>query len=555
MHQNIKKYNDRTYIKTSKGIITYGEFGREVASWQNHLLNLGIKKGDRVGIISEKNSEQLKAFYAIWSIGGVAVPVNESLGREETEFIIGDSSPALILTSRKFYSKVSDIFSRVLTFDRMGEESIEEDLSKTDISPNELAALIYTSGSTGNPKGVMLTHGNLVVNGRSAIDFVDICKTDSFYSLLPFWHAFALTVEVVIPMETGASVCFAVGQRDFVKNIPAFEPSILLVVPRILEIMKGGILKKVTGSGKASHLLFDRAHKITSHMEGFSKPVRSLVEKPLQKLIFSRVKDTFGKNFRFFISGGAPLDMGLQTFFSNMDIPVLQGYGLSETSPIVSVDNPNRITRGSVGPLLDWMTPERGGDFAFLSDKGEISRDIEGELLVKGDCVMAGYWNFQDATAKEIENGWLHTGDVGYLDKDGKLHIKGRRSNMIVLAGGEKVHPEHIEDVLKKSHYIDDVMVMGEKCKNLYACVTVPEEYAGHCPTTLKEDIWREIKKHTLHLASYQKPKDFIILPNFTPENGTYTGTMKIRRHTIKKLHRKEIRSLLKSVGEEKETA
>ena len=555
MQSSIEEYNDRPYIKSPKGVVTYKEFGGEVASWQKHLLNLGIKRGDRVGIISEKSPEQLKAFYAIWSLGGVAVPINESLGREETKFIIEDCSPALILTSKKLNSKVREIFSEVLTFDEIGGEPIEEDLHVEDLSPHELAALIYTSGSTGNPKGVMLTHRNLTVNGRSAIDFVGIHKTDSFYSLLPFWHAFALTVEVIIPMETGASVCFARGQRDFVKNIPHFKPSILLVVPRILEIIKGGIIKKISAGGRGAAVLFETAHKTASHTEGPLKPVRSLVNRILQKTIFKRVKNSFGENFRFFISGGAPLDTELQRFFNNMDIPVLQGYGLSETSPIVSVDHPHHITRGSVGPLLDWMKPEKGGDFAFLSDKGEISRNIEGELLVKGDCVMAGYWNFQDATAKEIENGWLHTGDVGYLDEGDKLHIKGRRSSMIVLAGGEKVHPEHIEDILKKSHYIDDVMVMGEKCKNLYACITLPEEYLDHCHTTLKKDIWKEIKKHTLHLAPYQKPRDFIILPNFTPENGTYTGTMKIRRHTIKEVHREEIRLLLKSVGEEKETA
>lgn len=535
--------------------MTYGDFGREVVSWQKHLLELGIKRGDRVGIISEKSPEQLKAFYAIWSLGGVAVPVNESLGREETAFIIGDSSPTLILTSRKFRSKVAEIFSQVLTFDEVGGESKDEDLHVEEVFPDDLAALIYTSGSTGNPKGVMLTHRNLAVNGKCAIDFVGINRKDSFYSLLPFWHAFALTVEVVIPMETGASVCFAGGQRDFVKNIPSFEPSIILVVPRILEIMKGGITKKVSGAGSRARSLFEGAHRVASSVEDSIKPIRIPIGKLLQKTIFGRVRETFGGNFRFFISGGAPLDRELQAFFNNMGMPVLQGYGLSESSPIISVDHPDRITPGSVGPMLDWMTPQGGGDFTFLSDGGDMSKEVEGELLVKGDCVMAGYWNFQDGTAKEIVDGWLHTGDVGYLDEDGKLHIKGRRSNMIVLAGGEKVHPEHIEDILKKSHYIDDVMIMGEKCKNLYACVTVPEEYTDHCPATLKEDIWREIKEHTLHLAPYQKPKDFIILPGFTPENGTYTGTMKIRRHTIKELHRKEIRSLLKSVGEERETA
>lgn len=563
MHMNLNtafldavdKYKDNIYIKTPEYQLTYGEFYLRVASLHNHLKEMGVEAGNRVAIITEKSPEQLTAFYAVWSLGGIAVPINESLGKEETRFILEDCDPVVTITSPKFFTATQGLISPVVSFEFLDEDLSERGFTPADLKPQDLAALIYTSGSTGNPKGVMTTHENFIVNARSAADYVGIDASDSFYSLLPFWHAFALTVEVIIPVITGAGVYFAKGQRDFAKNIPNYEPSIILAVPRILEVFKGSILKKVASDEKTEKI-FKKAHDFMDSLEESSSLIKKSAGRLIQKLIFKKVRSGFGGNFRFFISGGAPLDRGLQTFFGNMGINITQGYGLSETSPIISVDSPENLSLGSVGPILSWMTPEMGGDFTFMDDNGNKGKDLEGELLVKGRCVMKGYWNYTDGTAKTTdEDGWLHTGDVGVLDDQGKLYIRGRRSNMIVLAGGEKVHPEHIEDLLKKSEHIDDVMIIGEKCKNLYACVTVPEESFTLCNDSLRDSLWSEIKTHTRHLAPYQKPKDFIVLPNFTPENGTYTGTMKIRRHVIKEIHKNEIRSLLKSSKEEAETA
>jgi len=551
MLNNINSNSDKIYIKTSDEEISYKKFFQSIKSWQNFLILKEIKKGDRVALISEKSYDQLTAFYAIWSLGGIVVPVNESLGELETTFILKDSSPKLVITSDKFLQSVRKITHSAISFNEFRDHSYKGELISVEVSSDDLAALIYTSGSTGNPKGVMTTHNNFITNAASAVDFIGIFSTDSFYSLLPFWHAFALTVEVVIPMYTGATVCFAKGQRDFAKNIPVFEPSIILAVPRILEVIKSNILKKVSANGKRTEEIFHKAHNFLLSIKEDRRTLKVVSGKIIKNIVFKKIRENFGVNFRFFISGGAPLDRGLQEFFSNMDVPVTQGYGLSETSPIISVDSPNSVNLGSVGPILSWMTPEKNGDFTFLDENGKTGKDLEGELLVKGSCVMAGYWNYSDNTAKTTDDlGWLHTGDVGFLDKDGKLFIKGRKNNMIVLAGGEKVHPEHVEDLLKKSDYIDDIMVIGEKCKNLYACITIPEEFQSTCHTTLKRSIQDEIKIYTKHLAPYQKPKDFLFLPNFTPENGTYTGTMKIRRHVIKELHEKEIKTLLSSARE-----
>lgn len=548
--ENTKKNKDSLYIKTSELEVTFGEFYNKVVSWQDTLIKNNIKKGDRVAIISEKCPDQLTAFYSIWSLGAIVVPINESLGSEETKFILTDSKPILTLTSNKFFNSTKKIIAPVISFDSF--EGKDGKYKLVEVESDDVAALIYTSGSTGNPKGVMSTHDNFIVNASTAADYAQITDSDSFYSLLPFWHSFALTVEVAIPMLKGASVYFAKGQRDFAKNIPDFKPSIILAVPRVLEVIKSSILKKVSASPKIEKV-FKGAHSFMDSVDDSRNPLKKIAGRSMQNIIFKKVRATFGENFRFFISGGAPLDSALQSFYVNMGLVVIQGYGLSETSPIISVDSFLKTTAGSVGPVLSWMTPELGGDFTFIDDKGNTGKDLEGELLVKGRCVMKGYWNYSDSTAKLTDkSGWLHTGDVGVLDKNGKLFIKGRKTNMIVLAGGEKVHPEHIEDILKKSDHIEDVMILGEKCKNVYACVTVSEDFYIECSITLKKNIWREIKDHTAHLAPYQKPKDFIILPNFSQENGTYTGTMKIRRHVIHDIHQEEIRLLLPSAKQER---
>ena len=548
--ETTKKNKESLYIKTTQSEMTFGEFYNKVISWQGALIENNIKKGDRVAIISEKCPDQLIAFYSIWSLGAIVVPVNESLGSKEIEFILSDSNPSLTLTSSKFFNSTKKLVTSVINFnsfeDKKGKYKI------IDVDKDDVAALIYTSGSTGNPKGVMSTHDNFIVNATTAADYAEINTQDSFYSLLPFWHSFALTVEVVIPMIKGASVYFAKGQRDFAKNITDFKPSIILAVPRVLEIIRSSILKKVSTSPKVERI-FKKAQSFMDSIDKSSNPFKKIAGKAIQNIIFKKARATFGENFRFFISGGAPLDRALQNFYVNMGLIVIQGYGLSETSPIISVDSFLNTTAGSVGPILSWMTPEFDGDFTFMDDKGSIGKDLEGELLVKGRCVMKGYWNYSDSTAKLTDkSGWLHTGDMGVLDKEGKLFIKGRKTNMIVLAGGEKVHPEHIEDTLKKSEHIEDVMILGEKCKNVYACVTVPQDFSIECSATLKDNIWKEIKEHTAHLAPYQKPKDFIILPNFSQENGTYTGTMKIRRHVIRELHKEEIKLLLPSTKKER---
>ena len=235
-----------------------------------------------------------------------------------------------------------------------------------------------------------------------------------------------------------------------------------------------------------------------------------------------------------------------------MGVLVVVGYGLTETSPVLGANLPHMHRLGSTGKVFPWLLPEYGGDYTFMDEEGHMGKDVHGQLLVKGDCVMKGYWRHTDASAKTMVDGWLNTGDVGHCDKDGFMYIHGRKGNMIVLIGGEKLHPEHVEDAVKQSPLITEAMVIGEKCKNVYVLVNVDSETAKKTsPEDLRKMVREEVQQRTAHLAAYQKPKDVLILPDFTMDNGMLTGSLKIRRYNIMNAYKKEIEDFLRGNGEE----
>jgi long-chain acyl-CoA synthetase len=355
-------------------------------------------------------------------------------------------------------------------------------------------------------------------------------------------------------MLSGGSIGFADNQRVFVSNIPLFKPTIILAVPRILEMIKLNIEKQIKEAGEEAKATYEKLLAIAPSIKGDSydfqpnpeyKPIYDMIDEKLLK----KIRAVFGENFREFISGGAGIDINLQRYFNYIGLPIMQGYGLSETSPVISVDQIKTYQFGSSGTLVEWIKPENGGDYTFLDENGNMGKELTGELLVKGDCVMKGYWNHSDESAKIMENGWLHTGDMGYV-KDGKIFISGRKTNMIVLKGGENIHPEHIENELKKSEHIDDVMVIGDGYKNLYVCLTVPEEYDEMHEKELNILLKSEVKRLTSHLAPFQKPRDVLVVPRFNVEDGTYTGTLKVRRHKVNLRDKNKIDDFLTKIGE-----
>ena len=565
LEESSRKYADKTFLRFLDGDrlvnVDFSEFAGQVRDWAAALRSRGVQPGDRVGIITPKSPSQVRAFYSCWWLGAVAVPICESLGDLEMGFIIRDSEPKLILADATMADKVlancGD--TPVIEFTDLAlSANAHADLTLYATEDDALAALIYTSGSTGMPKGVMLSHKNFHVNASSALETVQIRKDDVVISLLPYWHSFALVVEVVIAMLAGSLVIIPKDKRDFRRNMSLYRPTIILMVPRVAEALRTGIEKRIAETSPKVQQLFARAiynasRICTAGPRLHGGLLRMAAHRAFyDKLVFRKIRQRFGGNVRFMVSGGAPLDIEHQIFFKYLGLPICQGYGLTESTPVISANSPEVHKLGSSGPMLSWLRPENGGDYTFLDEQGNVGKELKGELLVKGDCVMKGYWRHTDASAKTLADGWLHTGDMGYVDSDGFLFLQGRQGNMIVLVGGEKLHPEHIEDTIKTCELVTEAMVIGESCKNVYVCVNVDTDLvAGAAEGAALAKLRRQIAEKTGHLAAYQKPKDVLILPELTIDDGTLTVTLKVRRHKVWERHGDRIREFLRSCGEE----
>lgn len=540
---------------------TFAEFRQHVERWAGFLAARDVEPGDRVAFLTPKSPNQTFAFYAAWWLGAIAVPVSESLAEREMAFVLADCEPKIVLVDETMEAPVRALAEnqpwRVFRFRDARAHDGDRRPEPVGADPESTAALIYTSGSTGMPKGVMLSHRNIVANGNSAVETIRLRETDTFVSLLPYWHSFALTVEVVIAMMVGFRVTIPKDRRDFAKNVGEYQPTIVLLVPRIAAALLAGIRKKLADAPRPLAALFalalNNAANIFHHGPGLrGNPLRRLLHTALfNPILFRKVRRRFGGHLRFFVSGGAPLDLAPQLFFKYIGLPILQGYGLTEASPVVASNSDTHHRLGSCGSFLTWLQPEKGGDWTLLDEQGNTGKNLRGELLVRGECVMQGYWRHRDDSAKILRDGWLHTGDVGYVE-DGFLFLDGRQGNMIVLAGGEKLHPEHIEDAIKATPLVAEAMVFGDKCKNVYAAVNPdPEQTAAIPEDELLPRLREEIRQRTQHLAPFQRPRDVLLLPPFTIEQGTLTATLKIRRHAIRQLHADKIRDFLSENNEE----
>ncbi len=525
------------------------------------LRERGVGKGDRVAFVLPKSVPQLRAFFACWHLGVIAVPVCEGLGNLEMQFVFADAGPALILAD----DSCAALALRngggvpVVRFDELPPPALAAaPPAAVEVAHDAVAALIYTSGSTGMPKGVMLTHKNLWVNAYWDLEVYGMDHHDRIISLLPYWHSYALIGEVLCAMMASAACVIAKDIRDFKKNLSVYQPTLMLAVPRIVETVKLGIDKQIEEKPPKVKALIDKAIYNASRIFTAGPRLDGGILRMVthhtfyDPLVFRKFRQAFGGKIRCIVCGGAPLDLELQIFFKYMGVLVMVGYGLTETSPVISANLPECHRLGSTGKVFPWLLPENGGDYTFKDDDGNLGKHLHGQLLVKGDCVMKGYWRHTDASAKSFENGWLNTGDVGYCDADGFLFIEGRKGNMIVLVGGEKLHPEHVEDAIRTSPAISEVMVIGEKCKNVYACVNVHDDVRQkNTSADLKKLVKSEVLKATAHLAAFQKPKDILILPDFNLDDGTLTATLKVRRFKVMELFKNEIEQFLKENGEE----
>lgn len=547
--------------------ITHQELARRVKHAALGLMELGIEPGDRVAILSENCPEWAIADYACLTSRCADVPVYPSIPAAQVAYVLRDSgAKAVFVQDEGQFNKVTahrdqlPDLKRIITFpsgiDGQDVLSIEElyqtgaaaesrypdyESDAKSVGKDDLATLIYTSGTTGDPKGVMLTHNNIASNVVAALQVFDIGPEDSCISILPLSHSFERMAGHYTMFQAGATINYADGPEELVANMSEVNPTIALFVPRIYEKIYARVLENAVSGGALKRRIFFWARKNAESwadltLDGKAIPSGLAIKKKIaDRLVFSKLHARTGGNIRFFISGGASLAPDIARFFYAAGLTVLEGYGLTETSPVIAA-NPLEAPRiGTVGP------PIPGVDARVAFD---------GELLVKGPNVMRGYYNKPDATSETIDgDGWLHTGDIAEIDGKGYVKITDRKKDILVTAGGKNIAPQPIENTIKLNKFVLNAVMLGDKRK-FPVVLVVPELDAirawikergvriGDDPLLeipeVASKIEREVMGSLRDLASYEMPKKLILVEHdFTIESGELTPSLKVKRRVV----------------------
>jgi len=529
-------------------------------SWENVYLNINklseeiskyIKKGDRCLLVSENRPEWMISDLSIMLSKGVTVPAYTTYTERDYEYIIDDCTPTIIIISDKTqYKKIKniipkkDFIKKIIFFENV--ENVNEELnlkihnifkkdncnnqnfSDLKIERKDMACIIYTSGTQGNPKGVMLSHGGILNNCEGAYGLLKtfISKKPKFLTWLPLSHSYEHTVQFV-QIVVGARVFYAESIDKLIKNMSDCSPEIMTAVPRFYQNLYQKINTSFSKAKGLKKLLVDQTVQLGE--KKLNKQKFSLIENVInficEKLVRKKIKNQFGGNLKTFISGGGALDKSVGSFLNAIGLPTLQGYGLTETSPVVSCNSIEDIRVETVGIPFE-------GNLVKIADDGEI--------LVKGENVMLGYWKNEEETNKVLKNEWLYTGDIGEFD--GKfLKITDRKKDIIITTGGDNISPIKIENDLNKSNFIEQSLVYGDNKSYLVALIVLSSEYKN----TSKEKIQQEIEKINLDLTKIEKIKKFIIIKDqFTIENNMMTPTLKLKRYKIIKKYKIELEKL-----------
>ena len=529
-------------------------------SWEDVYLNViklseeiskYIKKGDRCLLISENRPEWMISDLSIMLSGGITVPAYTTYTERDYEYIIDDCTPTVliisdktqylkiknIITKKKFIKKII-FFDVIEEFDQELHVSINQifanknfnslNFSELKIQRKDVACIIYTSGTQGNPKGVVLSHGGILNNCEGALGLLKefISKNPKFLTWLPLSHSYEHTVQFV-QIVVGAQVFYAESIEKLIKNMGNCSPEIMTAVPRFYQNLHQKIntnFSKATGIKK---FLINQTIKLGNkklNREQFSL-IESLINFVCDLLVRKKIKEQFGGNLKAFISGGGALDKEVGYFLNAIGLPTLQGYGLTETSPVVSCNSINEIRVETVGK------PFRGNLVKITND---------GEILVKGENVMLGYWNNEEETNKVLKNGWLSTGDIGEFDGE-FLKITDRKKDIIITPGGDNISPIKIESDLNKSNFIEQSLVYGDNKPYLVCLIVLSSEYKN----IKNEEIQREIEKINKNLSKIEKIKKFFVIKNqFTIENNMMTPTLKLKRYKIVKTYQNELEKL-----------
>ncbi len=549
-YEEKKELNKQPFLKWLKtkdiDFLTWEQVKDKICILSEYLSE-SLSKGDRCVLLSENRPEWLIADIAIMNAGGVTVPLFTTYSEKDYEYIINDCKPKVCIVSngiqfkkiKKFTSNKTKIIS-IENFDQK-IESIKNILEKKlkqetiNISENyndkiirrDLACIIYTSGTTGNPKGVMLSHGGILSNCEGAQEILNMLVNNEkpvFLTWLPLSHSYEHTVQFV-QISLGAKVYYAESLEKLLANMAEAQPTIMTAVPRFYQNLYSKIFLNFSKQKGFKKKLIEST--INLGIKKLNKDKLNLNEKITnflcEKLVRKKIKKQFGGKLKAFVSGGGALDQKIGEFLNSIGLPTLQGYGLTETSPVVSCNIPGKIKIETVGP-------------PFKTNEVKIAED--GEILVKGENVMLGYWNMKKETDDIIKDGWLHTGDIGEITIDGNLKITDRKKEIIVNLGGDNISPSKIENLLCLNEKIKQSFVYGDKKTYLVALIVSETEKN-------KKEIENYLEILNKSLSLVEKVKKFkLIKEEFTIENGMLTPTLKLKRKKILEKYKVDLEKL-----------
>ncbi|MCL4540411.1 MAG: long-chain fatty acid--CoA ligase [Bacteroidetes bacterium] len=563
--------------------ITFDELYRRVALFAHGLHALGLKQGEKVAILSENRPEWPISDLACLALGLVDVPIFPTLTPKQVEYILDHGDVSTVIVSNAFQlNKVLRIknsvkslrraiimnqkepngdkfvldFSEVYEAGKKPHEKAPDQFAKwlAKAKPSDVATIIYTSGTTGEPKGVILTHGNFAANIKGALEHIEINDDDTLLSFLPISHSFERMAGYYTALTAGATVSYAESIETVAQNLMEVKPTIVTTVPRLFERIHTLILKNVESGSASKRRIFYWALSVgrkyfAARKRGGLDPILRAQYALADRLVLSKLKERTGGRIKFFVSGGAALARELGEFFESAGIMIIEGYGMTEASPVISANRIDDYKFGSVGkPLRNVQV--------------KIAED--GEILTRGPHVMMGYYKNKAATEEAIDKeGWLHTGDIGHFDTDGFVVITDRKKHLFVNSGGKNIAPQPIENLLQQSKFVDQVVLIGDK-RRFNTALIVPdfdniEEYAKEqriqyrtredilSNEKVNEAVKKDINELQKDLAKYEQVRRFKLLASpFTIENGDLTPTLKVKRKIVEQKYADLIESMYK---------
>ncbi len=564
--------------------ISWNSMAEEVREAASGLLSLGVAKGDRVAIMAYNRPQWLVADIAIMAVGAITVPIYQTSSEATTARILGKSGARVAFVARSDKAEMlvscSALLETIISLDPIGVDDAGacamdynalkvkgrqhlEDSGRNDLEERmgstgagDVATIIYTSGTTGDPKGVMLTHANILSDAEAGLMAQPVGPEDIHLSFLPLSHVLERTVGQFLMIMAGTTIAYATSILRVADNIPDVRPTVMVAVPRFFEKLHTKVLDALGEAPAIRQKIFHWGMGVGRRRNGMMMkgqkpgPLLESQYKVADHLVFSKLKDKLGGRLRFFVSGGAPLAPEIIEFFMAAGIQIMEGYGLTESSPVVSVNPLGALRPGTVGKPL-------------FGVEAKVAED--GELLVKGPIVMKGYYRDEEATAEVIRDGWLYTGDLAEIE-DGYIRITGRKKDILITSGGKNVSPAVIENLIVEDDLIAQVMVYGDNRNYLTALVVpnyeraaamaeriglgdLPEEERAPVKLAANKQfhdiLMKRIEEHTVDLASYERVKKIFLLDReLTEADGELTPTMKVKRNIVSKKFAQQLDAL-----------